>query len=69
MSASAQEMTAQVQQVVASSSALSNMSKELKDAVNRFRLDGNGHSKNGKETIKEIEEALKYYSRNSMTAV
>jgi methyl-accepting chemotaxis protein len=69
MSASAQEMTAQVQQVVASSNSLSNMSKELHNAVNRFNLNGNGHNKNGKETVREIEEALKQQSRSGVKKV
>ena len=40
MSASAEEMSSQVQQVVDSSQSLDTLAQEMREAVGAFRLDG-----------------------------
>ena len=42
MSASAEEMSAQVQEVVASTQELDNMTRTPQEAVGAFRVDSNG---------------------------
>ena len=51
MSASAEEMSAQVQQVVASSQSLASMAQELNEAITIFRINkSDGSNGNGKQT-------------------
>jgi hypothetical protein len=59
MSASAQEMSAQVQQVVASSKSLSKMAGELQDTVDMFKLNaGNSAESNGKKNKQSVKETV-----------
>ncbi|MCR4394137.1 MAG: hypothetical protein NUV31_07195, partial [Dehalococcoidales bacterium] len=52
---SAEEMSAQVQQVVASSQSLSNMARELQQLASRFYLGGRGVATSRRESAKPEE--------------
>jgi hypothetical protein len=75
MSASAQEMSAQVQQVVIAAQSLSTMASDLKEAINLFEVrekigtakdkeataseNGNGNGKKTKSNIKHTVKVQK----------
>ena len=56
VSAAAEEISAQVQQVVASGTSLTHMATDFEGLVAKYKLNGNGHSK---ESTAELSAAVK----------